>query len=71
MIDWRLPKEYITTKGIDPIKYDYALLKIEGNVAEAKFLELGTNYKKVEEKVSIIGYRAASCSRNTAMQSSL
>lgn len=71
VIDWRLPPEYISTVGQDPIKYDYALLKLEGNVEGKEFLEIGGNYKKIEEKVGLIGYRAASCSENTAMQSCL
>ena len=71
VIDWRLPQEYISTEGIDPIKYDYALLKLEGNVAGAEFLELGANYQEVKEEIGVIGYRVASCSDDTAIQSCL
>ena len=71
VIDWRLPEEYISAEGQDPIKYDYALLKLEGNVAGGEFLELGVSYKEVKEEIGIIGYRAQSCSLDTAMQSCL
>ena len=71
VVDWRLPQEYISAEGLDPIKYDYALLKLEGHVEGAEFLELGVNYKEVEEQVGIIGYRSPSCSLDTAMQSCL
>ena len=71
MIDWRLPKEYISTVGLDPIKYDYALLKLEGNVEGAEFLEIGGNYKEMKEEIGLIGYRSSSCSLDTAIQSCL
>ena len=71
VIDWRLPKEYIIKEGLDPIKYDYALLKLERNVEGAEFLEIGGNYKERNEEIGIIGYRNTSCSLDTAMQSCL
>ena len=70
-IEWRLPQEYISSEGQDPIKYDYALLKLEGHVEGGEFLELGVSYKKVEEDIGIIGYRGPSCSINYAQQSCL
>ena len=71
VVDWRLPQEYISTEGQDPIKHDYALLKLEGRVEGGEFLELEANYKEAKEEVGIIGYRAQSCAPHTAMQSCL
>ena len=71
VIDWRLPQEYVSAEGQEPIKHDYALLKLEGHVAGAEFLELGVSYKEVKEEIGIIGYRAQSCSLDTAQQSCL
>ena len=66
-----IPQEYITVEGQDPIKYDYALLKLEGHFAGSEFLELGVSYKEMKEEIGIIGYRALSCSVNYAQQSCL
>lgn len=56
VVDWRLPQEYISNEGIDPIKYDFALLKLEANVEGAEFLGMGGNYVNLEEEICLIGY---------------
>lgn len=53
------------------LKYDYALLKLDGRVARQAYIRLGLNYIKQEEQVGLSGYPGAFCSDEAAMQSFL
>lgn len=62
VIDMRFPKEFISAEESEKTKYDYALLKLDGHVQGAQFIELGVNYVlRQEEYIGIIGYRYSNC----------
>ena len=59
IIDWRLPQEYISAEGLDPIKYDYALLKLKEpiEIKDSLYPVLVPDFTELEMVVTVCGYK--------------
>jgi hypothetical protein len=60
--DMRYRPNFRGSIGLDALRYDYALLKLEQKVPSSSYIELGVDYAFEDEPLGIIGYRGPACS---------